>query len=154
SPEVEAAIKGAHKTVWPNIASFRASLDLINLTDLRVVYMAPGATEVSDERLSMSEGLLLAEKDGALVVCATVKGSGAQLAGLKAGDKIVALNGKDLTGASATLAAFFAEYQTNAEQKIGNQKPYKFRVLRGDAAAPLDLSLRPPPSLTGSLLDQ
>ena len=151
SPEVESATKAAHKTVWQNIASFHASLDLINLTDLRIVYMAPDAKEVSDERLSMTEGLLLSEKDGAVTILATVKGSSTQIAGLRAGDRIIAFNDKVLGG---SMAAFFAEYKAGSELNIGSQKPYKFRVLRGDSPTPVEISLRPPPSLGGSLLDQ
>ncbi|SDU14898.1 hypothetical protein SAMN05444156_2252 [Verrucomicrobium sp. GAS474] len=154
SPEVEAALKSAHTIVWPNIASFRASLDLINLIDLRVVYMAPGAKDYSDERLAMPEGLLLAEKEGFVTILAVVKGSSSQLAGLRAGDRIVAFNGKALSGETATLATFFTEYQRSSELKIGEQKPYRFRIQRGDAPAPVEFSLRPPPSLTGSLIDQ
>jgi len=154
SPEVDAAIKTAHTVVWPNIASFRASLDLINLVDLRIVYTAPDAKDLSDDRLSLTDGMLLAEKEGAITVLATVKGSNSDRAGLRAGDRILALNDMPLSGTTATLAAFFSEYQKNADQKIGNQKPYRFRVLHPDAAAPVEVTIRPPPSLTGSLIDQ
>ncbi len=151
SPQMEATLRAAHKTVLPNLTSFKAALELINSTDMRVVYLRPGAQDISDEAFNFIDGLILGEKDGAVTVLGTVKGGDGDRAGFLAGDRIETFNGQDLKGSLATFADLF---QQAGKTTIGEQKPYIFHVQRPSSATSLDLSIRPPPSLGGSLLDQ
>ncbi|MDE1171945.1 MAG: PDZ domain-containing protein [Verrucomicrobium sp.] len=141
----------AHSTVWPNLASFRSALQSMEGADMRVVYQQPGSKSVSDETFGLLEGLLLSEKDDHVVIQAVRDQSDAAQAGLQAGDRILLLNGQE----TPTLAAFLDIYRTVRDSgNLREQKPYLFHILHSGATAPVDISLEPPISLSGSLLDQ
>ena len=151
--DVELAIRAAHQTVWPNIASFRAAFALLGSPDLRLVYQASGAADLADQPFNPVQGLILSEGgDHAVTVCGVVQGSNAARVGFAAGDRIDALNGAPLNGSLATFVGLYAD--AGVASTISKPKPYVFRVRHAGSETPVDLAIRPPPSLSGSLLDQ
>ena len=152
SGEMLALLRTTRTTVWPTLAAFGAALNMINSSDLRVVYKLPGATDVTDEPINFVEGIVPAEKDGTVTVLALVKGSSSEGAGFQPGDRIDEFNGTALKGSLATFQKIYDDVHTNA--KIGTQKPYVFVVRHADNETPVTLTLAAPPTLGGSLLDQ
>jgi len=152
SSEMIALLKTTRTTVWPNIASFGAALNMINSNDLRLVYKLPGGTDITDEPINFVEGIVPAEKDGTVAVLAVVQGSSADGAGFKPGDRIDQFEGTALKGSLAAFQKIYDDVHMNA--KIGLQKPYVFQVRHAGNETPVTITLAPPPTLGGSLLDQ
>ena len=151
SHQVDSIVRSAHQTIWPNLASFRASLAAISSTDLRLVYLKPGATEPSDEPLEFLQGFLAAERDGAVAVIAVDRHGAAMEAGLRAGDRIETFNARQLQSLATLIDAYGI---ARAANHAVVPPPDRLRVRRDGSDAPMEIVLRPPPSLKGSLLDQ
>jgi hypothetical protein len=151
SHQVDGIVRSAHRTVWPNVATFRASLAEISSTDLRVVYLKPGAAEPSDEPLEFLRGFLAAERGDAVTVIAIARSGAAMEAGLRAGDRIEIFNTRQLQGSLTTLIDAYAAARAANHAVV--PPPDQLRVRRDGGDALLEITLRPPPSLKGSLLD-
>ncbi|MGD9895484.1 MAG: PDZ domain-containing protein [Candidatus Methylacidiphilaceae bacterium] len=155
---------------WTSCAEFRKALAGLNGSDLRLVFSLPAPTvqdpepadeeddlfreerhpsprRVRDEPVVLPLGLLLAQHKGAPTVLAVEEGSAGEQAGLRAGDRIVSLNG---TCCPRRLPAFLALYRREKERRL---QELSVAVERAGSPSPLSLTVRLPPRMEGSILD-
>lgn len=150
SPEEEAAMKIAQKTIWPTSHMFKLAMAQLSGVDIRLVYFDPEKKDLIDEPVAFPEGLLLSQQaQGVTVLSVETKSSGAR-AGIKAGDIITRIGDTPLNG---KLSAFvFAYHEAKKAADDGGPRQLPFWIKTGDAPERL-CPIKLPLSLKGSLLD-
>jgi hypothetical protein len=104
-----------------------------------------------DEAISFPDGLVLGEKDKAVVILAVEKSSRAASAGIKAGDAITKVGGKPTDG---SLATFLKNYTATKKTADVTLKPSYILTVKTGVASERDIAVPMPPSIHGSILDQ
>lgn len=94
SPEVRAAEERANKVRWEDDMQFRVALLRMRLIEAFLVYDDAATGQAKMESFAFPENLFLAEMDGVVTVLAVGNNSNAERAGIKAGTRILGLNGE------------------------------------------------------------
>ena len=158
------------KTVWTSCDTFREALAGGSGSELRLVFSLPGPKTLTQESASGDEdedgpreesrprprlvrdvpvhlplGLLLVQRKGAPTVLAVEKASVGELAGFRARDRILSLDGRPCPKSLSGVLALYRQ-----EKALGH-KEISVAVERAGASAPVSLPVRLPPRLEGSL---
>ncbi|CAB4244172.1 putative PDZ domain containing protein [Methylacidimicrobium sp. AP8] len=147
----ERALEKFTRTVWPSKTTFLQALEVLNGSDIRLIYERGERKEVRDEPVSLPAGLLLASIDGRITVLAVQPGQKGERGGFQPGDRIITVQGEPFTG---SLEEFLEIYRrANLGRRTGEIPSLRFTVFREGHAEPVAVSLPLPPSLQESLLD-
>ncbi|WP_142525884.1 PDZ domain-containing protein [Methylacidimicrobium cyclopophantes] len=147
----ERALKKFTRTVWPSKTTFLQALEVLNGSDLRLMYQEANREKVRDEPVSLPAGLLLAAIDGRIAVLAVQTGEKGERGGFRPGDRIITISGQPFVG---TLDEFLEIYRrANLGRKSGESQALSFTVFREGSPEPIAISLPLPPSLQQSLLE-
>ncbi len=147
----ERALKKFTRTVWPSKTTFLQALEVLNGSDIRLIYEQGEEKKVCDEPVSLPAGLLLAAVDGRIAVLAVQAGEPGERGGFQPGDRIITIQGNPFLG---TLEEFLEVYRrANLGRRSGEIPSLRFTVYREGSGEPVAVSLPLPPSLQQSLLD-
>jgi C-terminal processing protease CtpA/Prc len=140
--QVKVAQERALGTVWTEAIKFQAVLHRLRMEDYFFTYQDSQTGAMESRSFQFPDGLFLGDKGGAIEVLAVQHDSRAQKVGMKAGMRIVSVNGKETSG-----MAVFQKILTEASvdrDKTGN--PVLFKVVGKDGGEPIEIGIRPPPS--------
>jgi hypothetical protein len=149
-PEMAHELEGYRRTVWQVPNNFVLAMAQYPTDAMHLIYSTTGTTrDLHDERFSFFDGLFVGQPDGKVTVIAVEKDSKADKAGLKAGDKILAVGG---ISTQSDLDAFALAYATAKKTATENELPnYTVTFSRTGEAQTANIPL--PPKLSGSLMN-
>ena len=130
--------------------NFQLTLAQQPTDQLHLIYSTTGNNRnLDDERLNFFDGLFLGSPSGGVTVLAVEKASNADKAGLKAGDQIVAVNGKPVNDLEAFPALYVA---ARKEAQDADAPSYSFTVRSTGEPGSHQINLSMPPSLKNQLM--
>jgi len=151
-PEIAHEIEGYRRTIWQVTQNFVMAMAQYPTDAMHLIYSATGKNQdLSDEKFSFFEGLLIGLPDGKVTVLAVENGSKADKAGLKAGDEIVAVDGVSPKNDLNTFASAWAAARKTAKYNNAPGFPVTIRA-PGDTATHTT-SIAMPPTIKSSLMD-
>ncbi|MDZ4814830.1 MAG: PDZ domain-containing protein [Verrucomicrobiota bacterium] len=145
TPKEQATKRRMEEVVWTDKKIFLEALDHSHDQSLDLSYIDLASKEVRSVPFNFFEGLLLAQQGDIVTILAIDTDGRAAGAGLKSGDKILAINGKNLNGDLKNFAEFYAK----ATASSGIERPkIEFNVFRNGKQELI--TFKPPVSLNGS----
>lgn len=148
SPQQEALKQRALATTWTNSLPFRA---MLNRTEFEEIYMVieKEGQGIEIESIDFPEGLLLVEKTSGVEVAWVDAKQSAKEKGFRLKDRILSINGEPIK-----VLRDFQRIYLAAKSKDAATRTLMTVEVRGPGETISSfLSLKAPPSLSGSLLD-
>lgn len=150
SPETMHAIEKERRTVWTVLLDYQLAMAQFPTDDIHLIYSPTGKDQdLDDQRFNFFDGMLIGLPNGKVTVLAVEKKSRADVAGIKAGDEILAVGSTPIKGDLTAFATSFAAAKTNAEET--NATTYPISVAAPGAPARTAL-LNMPPTLKNNLM--
>lgn len=151
-PELAHEIEGYRRTIWEVPNNFVMAMAQYPTDTMHLIYSPTGKNQdLADERFSFFDGLLVGLPEGKVTVLAVEKESKAELAGIKAGDEIVAVGGASTQNDLSAFAAAYAAAKKHAKDYEVASYPMTLRP-EGKAET-RTVAIAMPPNLKGGLMD-
>lgn len=151
-PELAHEIEGYRRTVWQVPNNFILAMAQYPTDFMHLIYSPTGSDrDMTDEKFSFFEGLLIGLPDGKVTVLAVENGSKADKAGIKAGDEIVAVGGASPRNDLVLFATAWANAKKTAKY---NNAPSFSMTLRSEGKTDTHaVTIAMPPTIKSSLMD-
>jgi len=151
-PELAHALEGFRRTVWEAPLNFQLAMAQYPTDDMHLIYSPTGKSQdLSDQKFSFFDGLLVGLPNGKVTVLAVENGSRADKAGFKAGDEIVAVGGTSTQNDLSTFANAHAAAKQNAKETNATTFPVTVRSPGKSETHVLNLGM--PPTIKSSLME-
>jgi hypothetical protein len=151
-PELAHALEGFRRTIWEAPLNFQLAMAQYPTDDMHLIYSPTGKNQdLSDQKFSFFDGLLVGLPDGKVTVLAVENGSRADKAGFKAGDEIVAVGGTPTQNDLSAFANAHAASKQNAKETNATTFPVIVRSPGKSETHVLNLGM--PPTIKSSLME-
>ncbi len=131
--EIMRQIEHQRRIVWDEPIYFQIALEQLPTDIAHLIYSQTGdELNLDDQRFDFFDGLFLGSPGGVVTVLAVENGSKADKAGIKAGDQLLSVNGRVLSG---DLAAFPETYVAARKDAEGIRAPSFPVVVRSTGEA-------------------
>ncbi len=152
-PEVAHEIEGYRRTIWEVANNFILAMAQLPTDQMHVIFStgkSGTSKDLTDERFSFFDGLMVGQPNGKVTVLAVEKESYGEQAGIKAGDEIVSVGGIPVQDDLGKFALAYAKTKQTAHDNETSSYPMTIRTPGKDVHA---ANVPMPPTLKGGLMD-